>query len=155
MPDRDIDVLNKVLEESNDTKYIVETRHGTIEFEVRRANRSRRFGFIDSLPDELVEHMESQEEDQREQMDVDQFSDLDNLAEAEPDESPSTAIFTKSAVEEMAEFIVEHLVHDDITDHELHDFMERWPDEQFFATSFLILAHSSEADGVKDFRVER
>jgi len=86
--------------------------------------------------------------------DVDDISSLDDLSKAEPDDAPSDTMLTEESVQEMEEFIVEHLEHSQISNSETRDLMELWPDEQFFATSFLILAVSSESDSVKDFRVE-
>lgn len=150
----DVEVLNKVLEEPEEKPYIVETKHGTIEYEIVRAARTRRHAFIDSLPDELVEYMQEQADEQKEQMDIDEISSLDDLSKAEPDDAPSDAALTKEAVEEMESFIAEHLDHPQITERETRDLMERWPDEQFFATSFIILAVSSESEGVEGFRLE-
>lgn len=150
----DVEVLNKVLEEPERKPYIIETKHGTIEYEIRRASRTRRHAFIDALPDELVEYMNEQASEQRDQIDVDDISSLDDLSKAEPDDAPSDTMLTEGSVQEMEEFIVEHLEHSQISNSETRDLMELWPDEQFFATSFLILAVSSESDSVKDFRVE-
>jgi hypothetical protein len=151
----DVEVLHKVLEEESSGKpYIVETRHGNIEFEISRVSRTRRHEFIDALPDELVEYMQSQADEQREQADVSEISSLDDISDAEPDDAPTDATLTKEAVEEMEDLIVEAFEHDRITDTELRELLEVWPDEQFFATSFLILAISSETEGVEGFRVD-
>lgn len=150
----DVEVLNKVLEEPEQKPYIVDTKHGTIEFEIVRAARTRRHAFIDSLPDELVEYMNEKASQQRGDLEVDEISDLDDLSEAEPEDAPSDTMLTENAVREMEDFIIEHLTHSQITNSEMRDFMELWPDKQFFATSFLILAVSSETEGVEDFRLE-
>lgn len=151
----DVEVLNKVLEEESGGKpYIVETRHGTIEYEMRRVSRTRRHEFIETLPDELVSYMQSKADDKRSQMDVDEISSLDDISNAEPDDAPPDTAMTVEAVEEMEDLIVESLTHSKITDGETRDLLELWPDKQFFATSFLILAISSETEGVEGFRTE-
>jgi len=153
--DSDVEVLNKVLEDESNTKdYIVETDHGTITFSMERASRTRRHAFIDALPDSLVEFMNEKARDRREDLDVNEISSLDDLSEAEPEDAPSDTEMTEEAVAEMEEFIVEHLQHNQITNSELRDFMEHWPDRQFFATSFLILGISGESGGVADFRLD-
>jgi|AntDeeMetageno51_2_1112566.scaffolds.fasta_scaffold00386_11 hypothetical protein len=151
----DVEVLNKVLEEESGGKpYIIETQHGTIEYELHRVSRTRRHEFIEALPDELVEYMQSKADDKRSQIDTSEISSLDDISSAEPDDAPSDTAMTKEAVEEMEDLIVEALNHDSITDHETRDLLELWPDKQFFATSFLILAISSETEGVEGFRTE-
>lgn len=153
----DVEVLNKVLEEESGGKpYIVETTHGTITYEVHRVSRSRRFEFIESLPDELVDAMKEQANDQREKMDVNEISSLDDISKAEPDDDdlPDDTAMTKDAVEEMEDLIVEAFSHSQITDRETRDLLDRWPDQQFFATAFLILAISSETEGVQGFRID-
>ncbi|MDS0284676.1 hypothetical protein [Haloarcula onubensis] len=155
MTDSDVEVLNKVLEEESGGKpYIVETRHGTITYEMRRAARQRRHEFIDSLPDELVDYMQSQADEKRDQIDASEISSLDDISEVEPDDAPTDAAMTADAVAAMEEFIVEHLNHSKITDGETRDLLEYWPDKQFFATSFLILAISGETEGIEGFRTE-
>jgi len=151
----DVEVLNKVLEEESGGKpYIVETRHGTIEYEMHRVSRTRRHEFIETLPDELVEYMQSKADDKRSQIDMSEISSLDDISAAEPDDAPADTAMTKEAVEEMEDLIVEALHHPSITDGETRDLLELWPDKQFFATSFLILAISSETEGVEGFRTE-
>ena len=152
--DSDVETLNKVLEEPERKDYIIDTAHGTITYEIVRASRTRRHGFIDSLPDELTEYMNEKASDTREDLDVDEISGLDDISDAEPDDAPSDAIMTQNAVEEMEDFILEHLDHPQISRVETKDFMEQWPDKQFFATSFLILAISGESEGVEEFRVD-
>lgn len=151
----DVEVLNKVLEEESGGKpYIVETKHGTITYEMHRVPRTRRHEFIESLPDELVEYMQSKADDTRSQIDTADISSLDDISAAEPDDAPTDTKLTKEAVEEMEDLIVEALEHSQITDRETRDLLEVWPDKQFFATSFLILAISSETEGVEGFRTE-
>lgn len=151
----DVDVLNKVLEdESGGKPYVVETKHGEIEFEMHRVSRARRQDFISSLPEELVEYMQEQAQEQRRDRDVTDISSLDDISDAEPDEAPSDAIFTGDAVREMEDLIVESLNHSSITDGEIRDFLDLWSDKQFYATTFLIVGISGESDGVESFRTE-
>ncbi|MDY6779615.1 MAG: hypothetical protein SV760_03515 [Halobacteria archaeon] len=154
----DVEVFNKVVSDELDQDYVIETPHGTITYSIVRPDRSRRFEFIESLPDELVEMMMEQDQAQRREANVDeaveQLTDLDDLSEAEPDQEVNPKAMTKDAVDEMEDFIVEHFRHDQLTDRETRELLEYWPDEQFFATSYLILAIAADTEGVSDFRLE-
>lgn len=155
MPNNDVEVLDKVLEEASSGRdYTVETEHGEIDFEMGRVTRARRQEFIESLPQEIVEFMNQGADKKKEEHDVDELSSLDDIEDAEPDDAPPGTVMTADAVREMQELIVESLEHDDITAGELRDFMELWSDRQFYATSFLIVAISGEAQGVEGFRTE-
>jgi len=151
----DVEVLNKVLEdESGGKDYTVVTKHGEITYEMHRVSRVERQDFIDHLPDELVQYMREKANEKRNEKGVTEISSLDDISEAEPDEAPEDSEIDGDTIERMEDLIVESFQHDQITDRETRDFLEAWPDQQFYATSFLILAISSESEGVETFRVD-
>jgi len=156
MPSDDVEVLDKVFEDAQGGHdYIVETPHGDITWEMHRVSRSRRQEFTNALPDELVNYMQDQADEKRDEHGVDELSSLDDIQEAEPDEAPPTSILGPDDVQRFEDLIVESFDHAKITDGELRDFLELWGDDQFYATGFLVVAISAEAEGVTDFRTDK
>lgn len=151
----DVDVLDKVFEEGTEGyDYTVETKHGTITYEMNRVPRARRQAFVSSLPDKLVDYMSDQEDETKEELDVDELSELEDIERAEPDEAPPMNVLGREEVNEFEELILDSFDHDQITPGETRDFFDYWSDRQFYATAFLIIAISADDDGVTGFRTE-
>lgn len=153
----DVDVLDKVFENSTDGReYAVDTKHGTITYQMHRVPRTRRQDFLSAIPQEIVDHMEDQEEQKREELDVDEISELDDIEKAEPDESesPAMSVLDGEDVREFESLILDSFDHEKITPQETREFFDYWSDKQFYATAFLIVAISADDDGVEGFRTE-
>lgn len=151
----DVDTLDKVFEEGTDGRdYTIETEHGTIEYELHRVSRARRQEFLNSLPDELIEFMEKQEREKKSEFDVDELSELEDIDQAKPDESPPMNSLGRRHIEEFEDLIIDALDHPQITDRETRDFFDYWSDKMFYTTAFLIIGISADDDGVDGFRTE-
>jgi len=151
----DVEVLDKILEESNGGRdYIVETEFGEITFTMNRVSRVRRQDFLASLPDSLVDAMAAQEDETTDELDVEELSDLDEIQDAQPDDVPSDAVVGAEEVDEFADLILDSLDHPDITDRELTELMEYWDDQMFYGTAFLVVSYSADTEGVEGFRTE-
>lgn len=154
MPQEDTKVLDSVLNSASDGyPFVVDCgRHGDIEFEMTRVPRQRRQGFIEDLPEELVEYMQDQA-DEREQ-DIADVESMDDISDAAPDDAPSDSMIGKAEVQMMENLIVESFEHPSIVGSELRDLMELWPDKMFYSTTFLILGISGESHGVEGFQID-
>jgi|APHM01.1.fsa_nt_gi hypothetical protein len=152
----DVDVLDKVFEAGTDAyDYVIETAHGTITYDMTRVSRVRRQEFLSALPEDLIEFMQQQENEKQDDLDVEELSDLDRVQDAEPDETPPMSVIGAAEVREFESLILDSLQHPKITENETRELMDRWSDEQFYATAFLIVAISAETSGVESFRTER
>lgn len=153
----DVDVLDKVFENSTDGReYTVDTEYGSITYQMHRVPRTRRQDFLNSLPDEITEFMENQEEQKREEFDVDELSELDDIEKARPDdsESPPLSVLDGDDIREFEDLILDSFEHESITDQETREFFDHWSDKQFYGTTFLIVGISADDDGVDGFRTE-
>lgn len=154
MAEDDVDVLDSVLSDAaGGYDFEIDCgSHGTITYEMTRVPRTRRQEFISNLPDELVEYMMEQADEQ--DISPETLESMDSIDEAAPDDAPPASVLGRDEIELMESLILDSLQHDRITSSETEELMNLWPDEMFYAVTFLIVAVSGEGHGVEGFHAD-
>lgn len=151
-----VEIQQKVLEKRKKGKpYTVVTDFGQIEFKMKRVSRTDKQAAIKALPDALVKQMREQaDEEEDTDFDISDLQDMDDLSETNPDEFDPDTIMPPETVDVFEDLIVDALHHGTLSDIEIRELVQAFPDKMFYATAFVVIAHSGESAGVKSFRTQ-